>query len=88
MEETMLTLKPGATLIELNGQIGILLNDRAKYTKDDRQSALLSALVLKNRPLESLKELIQAQVSGADGENEISLAIAEFILDFGEYLES
>lgn len=88
MDETILTLKHGVTLIEQNGKIGLMLNGRTKYAKDARQEALLNALVMKKQTLEGLKELIQTRGSWSDGDNEISLVIAEFILDFGEYLEA
>lgn len=88
MDETMLTLKPGVKLIEQNRKIGLMLNDRTKFANGARQEALLNALVLQKQSLEGIKELIQTRDSRSDSENEIALAIAEFILDFGEFLEA
>ncbi len=88
MDETMMTLKQGVTHIEQNEKIGLMLSDCTKFAKDARQEALLNALIMKNQSLEGLKELIQTRGSHSDSDNEISLVIAEFILDFGEYLEA
>ncbi len=88
MEETMLTLKQDVTLIEKNGKIGLALNGRTKFANSARQEGLLNALVMKKQSLEGLKELMQTRDSRFESENEISIAIAELILDFGEFLEA
>ena len=87
MDETMLNLKPGVTPTERDGQIGLTLHGRAQFAKDARQAQILRALILQSRPPESLMAFLQTRVGSPENDNEISLAIAEFILDFGEYLE-
>ena len=88
MDETMLTLKADVTLTERDGQVGVVLNDRVRYAKNERQAEILLALVKQSQPLESLMALLRALYGSTENDNEMSLAIAEFILDFGEYLEA
>lgn len=88
MEETMLTLKHGVTLIEQSGQLGFLLNGQTKFAKDARQTAILQAMAERPHPLGSLTALLHSRENQPYGVNEIPLTIAEFILDFGEYLEA
>ena len=87
MEETMLTLKRGVTLTEQSGQSGFSLNGQSKFAKNTRQAEILRALAMQRRSLNSLKALLCAG-NAKQSDNEISLVIAEFILDFGEYLEA
>lgn len=87
MYETMLTLKLGVTLTEQDGHVGLTFCGRTQLAKDARQAEILRALVLKSRSPESLTALLCAR-NGPQSEGENSLTIAEFILDFGEYLES
>lgn len=87
MVETMLTLKTGVKLIEPDGQFGLMLNGRTQYAKDSRQAEMIRALTKHSLSPESLMALLSA---GNDprNDNDISLAIAEFILDFGEWLKA
>lgn len=87
MNETMLTLKPGVTLTEQDGHVGLTFCGQTQLAKDARQAEILRALVLKSRSPKGLAALLCAG-NGLQSENENSLIIAEFILDFGEYLES
>lgn len=88
MEETMLTLKTGVTLTEQAGQVGLTLHGHTQFAKDARQAEILRALVLQSQPPESLMTLLRTRDGPTKSDNDISLAIAEFILDFGEYLET
>lgn len=88
MNETMLTLKPGVTLTEQDGQAGLVLNGRTRLAKNARQADILLALVAQPQPPEILTALLRALDGSSENDNEIFLAIAEFILDFGEYLET
>ena len=88
MDETMLTLKPGVSLTKQDGQVGLVLNDRVRYAKYERQAQILLTLDEQPQPVESLMVLLQTRGGSPNSNNEISLAIAEFILDFGEYLEA
>ncbi|MEA4954536.1 MAG: hypothetical protein VB096_03340 [Pseudoflavonifractor sp.] len=87
MDQAMLALKPGVTLTEQDGHAGLTFCGRTQLAKDARQAKILRALLLQSRSPESLTALLCAR-DGLQGEGENSLAIAEFILDFGEYLES
>lgn len=88
MEKTMLTLKRGVTQIEQSGQPGFSLNGQTKFAKDGRQTTILRAISERPQPLGSLAALLHAHENPPDVANEIPLAIAEFILDFGEFLEA
>lgn len=88
MDQIMLTLKPGVTLAERGGQIGLLLQGRVRFAKDARQAEILRALVQRPQSLENLMVLLHARDGPPERDHRISLAIAEFILNFGEYLES
>ena len=88
MDETMLNLKRGVTLTKQDGQVGLVLNDRVRYAKNEQQAEILLTLVQQPQPIESLTELLCTLDGSPENDNEISLAIAEFILDFGEYLEA
>ena len=87
MNETMLTLKAGVALTERDGQVGLTLHGRTLFAKDARQAEILRALLLQSRSPESLTALLCVG-DGLQSNNENSLAIAEFILDFGEFLEA
>ena len=87
MNETMLTLKTGVELIEQDGQIGLMLHGRTQFAKNLPQTKILRALMKQPLSPESLMALLGTG-NGKQSDNENSLAIAEFILDFGEYLEA
>lgn len=86
MDETMLTLKAGVTLIGKGSQVGLMLKGLVQFAKDARQAEILRVLLLKSQSPESLAVLLHT--GNGPPANEISLAIAEFILDFGTYLET
>ena len=86
MDETILTLKPGVKLTESENRFGLTRNGQTKFAKNEQQAAILRALVLQSRSPESLAAILCAG-NALQSENENSLAIAEFILDFGEFLE-
>ncbi|WP_293009401.1 MULTISPECIES: hypothetical protein [unclassified Oscillibacter] len=87
MDETMLTLKPGVTLTEAGNRVGLTQNGQTQFAKNTRQAEILRALVLHSRSSEGLTALLRTG-EGLQSDNENSLAIAEFILDFGEFLEA
>lgn len=88
MDETMLTLKAGVALTERDGQVGLTLNGCAQFVKDTQQAEILRALISQSQSPESLAALLQTRGGSSENHNEIFLAIAEFILDFGEFLEA
>ncbi len=87
MNQIMLTLKHGVTLIEQGGQTGLALQGRTRFAQDPRQAKILRALVPRPQSLESLMALLHTGNDPPENEPGISLAMAGFILDFGEFLE-
>lgn len=87
MDQIMLSLKPGVTLAEQGGQIGLVLQGRARFARDARQTEILRALILQSQSLETLMALLHTGNDPPENDPGISLAMAGFILDFGEFLE-
>jgi len=87
MDETILKLKSGVTLTERGGQTGLVLQGRARFARDPRQAKILRALVKWPQSLESLMALLHTGNNPPENDPGISLAMAGFILDFGEFLE-
>ncbi len=87
MDETMLTLKTGAALTEVENRVGLTRNGQTKYAKSMRQAIIIRALSERPHSPESLAALLCA-ADCPQSDNDNSLAIAEFILDFGEFLEA
>ena len=88
MDQIMLTLKPGVTLTERGGQIGLMLQGRICFAKDAQQAEILRALLERPQTVESLMALLHARDGPPENDHRISLAMAGFILEFGEYLET
>lgn len=86
MDETMLTLKTGVKLIEQDGQVGFMLHGRTQFSKNLRQTEILRTLSEQSHSPERLMALLRTG-DNPQSDNDNSLAIAEFILDFGEFLE-
>ncbi len=87
MDETMLTLKPGVALTERDGKTGLTLHRHTQYAKDARQAKILRALLEQSHSPESLMAFLSVG-DDSQSDNDISLAVAEFILNFGEYLQA
>jgi len=87
MDETMLTLKPGVTLTEHDGKTGLTLNGQTQYAMDARQVKILRTLLERPHSPESLMVILSAG-EGSQNDNDNSLAIAEFILDYGDYIKA
>lgn len=88
MDETMLTLKPGVALTEVENQVGLMLNGSTQYAKDARQAEILRALVKQPQPIENLIARLHVRDGPPQNDHDISLTIAGFILDFGDYLKA
>lgn len=87
MEKTMLMLRKGIQQIKLEGRAGLALEGQCRTAKNALQAELLSALAKGAKTPEELIDLVcksKLPEERADG----ALAVAEFILDFGEYLQS
>lgn len=87
MEKIMLQLKPGAVLIEENGQMGLTLSTHSRFAKNKEQATLVGALSRKPQLLNDLIPLLSSCIKTPVREADIPLIIAEFILDFGAFLE-
>lgn len=87
MDKAMLTLKPDAALTEGGNQVGLTLDGRTQYAKNPHQAEMIRALLRHPLSPERVVELLR-EGNDSRNDNEISLAIAEFILDFGEYLNA
>lgn len=87
MEQNNVRLKPGAEIYCDSGGYGLRLGENSRRAKDAVQNAVLRAL---SDAHSSLDELLAA-VTGAMPEGTppcmASLALADFVLDFENYLE-
>lgn len=88
MDQIMLTLKPGVMLTEQAGQTGLTLLGCVRFARDARQAQILRALALQSQSLEDLMALLHTRDGPPRNDHRISLDLAGFILDFGEYLET
>lgn len=87
MGRLMLSLKPGAELIERGEQAGLALRGRTRMARDAGQTALLRALCSGGLPLDGVAAVLCPAGSAAT-EADSALALAAFILDFEFFLES
>ena len=87
MDKNDVRLKPGAKVYCDSGGYGLRLGENSRQAKDAAQSAVLRAL---SDAHSSLDELLAA-VTGAMPEGTppcmASLALADFVLEFENYLE-
>lgn len=88
MKEDILTLLPGVRSAEENGRLGLTLYGRTRLTDDKRQIALLNSLLAGPQSVDSLGILLGAGNDPPGGEAFAALALAEFILNFKDYLET
>ena len=86
MDGTVIALKPGAALVEENGQTGLALGGKRRMAKSGPQAAALRALASGGQPAEKLAELMRLRIGPENGAA-AALALAELILEFGDYLE-
>lgn len=86
MENTMLKLNPRARTVEQDGQTGLTLDGVTCMAGDRVQTAILRLLAAGAQPLETLKALICQTGPQPGGDAFAALALADFILRFGDYL--
>jgi len=84
----MLSLLPGACAAEENGRFGLKLAGRTRLTADRREIALLRALLRGAKPIDELKKLLCTGPDPPAGDAFAALALAAFILNFGDYLKN
>ena len=87
MERDLLCLKPGVQSVEERGRLGLTLSGQTLLTSDPGQSALLQALLSGAQPLETLKFLLRGGRTPPGGDAYAALALADFILQFKDFLQ-
>lgn len=86
MENTMLVLKKGVKLTEQDGRAGLAFAENTIFAKDKRQEIIIRALIEQAQPLDKLIAMTRTCDGQMLSDVDASLALAEFILDFGDYL--
>lgn len=84
---TLLILKPGSRPQERAGMPGVCLDEKTEFTDDLRQAALLSTLFRRSLTPENAVALLRGLAGEDLDEAGASLALAGFILKFGDYLK-
>ncbi|MEG1578348.1 MAG: hypothetical protein RR336_06255 [Oscillospiraceae bacterium] len=87
-EQNCLVLKPGATLTETDGRVGIRLGDKLRYAENPAQAALLRALAREPQTLDALSALLRVRDGPLPEDTATALATAAFILDFTEFYDT
>jgi hypothetical protein len=88
MENIILKLKYGVTLIEQNSVTGLSLAGHIRLAKDAQQAALIQALGAHEQPLDALQKLVCAHNATLMIDADTALTLAAFILDFEYYIKS
>ncbi len=88
MENIMFKLKPGVTPVEQNGVPGLFFAGSMRFAKDAQQTALIHALTAHEQTLEALQKILHTRDGSSAVDADAALALAAFILDFEDYIES
>jgi hypothetical protein len=88
MENIILKLKSGVTLIEQNGVTGLSLAGHVRLAKDAQQADLIQALGAHEQTLEELQKPLRTLNATPAVDADMALALAAFILDFEYYIKS
>lgn len=81
-------LKPGVQVICADSKWGLNGAGASLWAKDAVQSIILQRLAKGCTGIDDLEKAVRESSGCALRDDELSLAVAEFILDFGEYLEN
>lgn len=87
-QTTILRLKPGAALMEQEERCCVSLGKRTRLARDPLQNEILRQLTRGDQSLDALTDTLRSAGVSSQGNTEISLILAQFILDFGEYLDN
>lgn len=87
MKEKMLSLLPGVRAEESNGSFTLTLNGKTCFTADQRQAAILRALLGGPQPVGGLIALLHENSAPGDGGAFDALTLADFILQYKDFLE-
>ena len=86
MDKTMLALKRGTVPAESGGKTGVTLEESTRFARDGRQKIILEMLIQGGQSLSAV--LSRIEKDSPPGEpGEAQLALAEFILDFSDFLQ-
>ncbi|MCI2057368.1 MAG: hypothetical protein LKJ86_09525 [Oscillibacter sp.] len=87
-EKIMLRLKKGVSPALQEGPLGLSWNGKTRIARDNLQERVLWLLLEREQSPDELETAIQA--CGADHSDSLNtaLALAGFILDFGDYLDT
>ena len=81
-------LKPGATLTEQAGRIGLQLGGKLHYAESAGQAALLRALSHGPQPLGTVSVLLRTRDETLGEDTATVLETMKFVLDFGDYFDA
>jgi len=87
MEQNNVRLKPGAEIYHDSGGYGLRLDANSRQAKDAAQSAVLRALSGGRRSLDELLAAVTGAMPDDTPPCMASLALADFVLEFENYLE-
>jgi hypothetical protein len=87
MEQAVLMLKTGVRQVQRKGMEGLVLDGREKLAKDRNQAGILAKLLKGPQTTDCLKAGIAEEGKNGSDDTSSAITLAEFILDFKEYLE-
>lgn len=87
MENITLTLLPGVRPVERGGVPGLTLAGRTRFADGAAQGELVRALSAGSRTMDALLTMLRALPAAPANAEDAPLAVAAFILDFGDFLE-
>ena len=87
MEQNNVRLKPGAEIYHDSGGYGLRLGDNSRRAKDEAQNAVLRALSDGHSSLDELLAAVTSAMPNGTPPCMAALALADFVLEFENYLE-
>jgi len=87
MDNTILLLKTGTTVLHEGGRTGLMFDGAAKFASNAFHEALIEDLGKGGRTLAEITRDAARYDNWNGNEAETALAIASFILEFEDYLE-
>lgn len=82
-----LRLRPGVALLRDANGVGLQKAGQTRYAKNGQQAAMLQQIGQNRLALDAMVAAANAACPGGLQSGMAALAVAEFILDFEEYLE-
>ena len=81
-----IALAAEAQFIECEPRCGLQKDSAIQYAKNAQQAFLIRTLLHQPYKVSALKSLLEKELSSSS--DAVSLLLAEFVLDFGEYLKN